>query len=180
MGEIPGSLIMMKVKFFHQVGGRFEFPLVVDELIDKCANEKLRPQAEKLAVMRALYQNPKLSSNNFVVLITSYTMAVSSVMSLMETFNLVPATFADLLFFGSSFPQEVDGPIMAFGTKIMQPDGSYLVPNLDGGICGGQRTVSITSVPKVGFNGLATAFGGGWAYLAYPKLVQGLESRMPA
>lgn len=159
---------MEKMSAFYGVGGGFKFPLVADELIIKCHHE-LKPQEKHLPVFRALYQNPKLSANSFVVFDPGHGSPVDYVLTLMESFALAPATFADLLFFGSSLPSEVKGPIMAFGTKVHQPNGSYLIPKLDGGFDRGGRNASIIEVPKLTHTGRPMEFGGGWAYLAFPK-----------
>jgi hypothetical protein len=158
---------MYKSKSFYGVGGGFRFPLVADELVTKCY-AGIQPREERLPVFRALYQNPKLSSNSFVVFDPGGS-TVDYALSLLEGFALAPATFADLLFFGSHLSKEVGGPIMAFGTKVHQPDGSYLIPKLDGGFDEQKRTLSIIEIQKVGHRGEPPEFGGGWAYLAFPK-----------
>lgn len=158
---------MCKCRSFYGVGGGFRFPLVADEVVVKCY-KGIKPIEKHLPTFRALYQNPKLSCDTFVIFDPGGS-TVHYVMSLLEKFALTPATFSDLLFFGSSFPEEVKGPIMAFGTKIHQPDGSYLVPKLDGGFDEQGRTLSIIEIPKVDHRGQPPEFGGGWAYLAFPK-----------
>ena len=112
-----------------------------------------------------MYQNPKVSSCHLVLLVTEAPcggLSVASVMEDMETYHLLPATYVDLLFFTSAYREKVNRPIMAFGTKIYESEDSYTVPCADG--CSkGEVLFYLNPVEK------DASFGGGWAYLAYPK-----------
>jgi len=144
-----------------------ELPTLVDGLLSKFLGEERFSSPrfqEKLPVLRAMYHGSKVSSRRLVVLITETGYPVHRVMEEMEVLHLLPATYADLLYFVSHYRDKVDGPIMAFGTKIYQQEEVYEVPTADGGL--GDGTEKLFYLTKIGKE---AAFGGGWGYLAYPK-----------